>query len=62
MNVVMRRKGEGVWLGENIHVTVLGSRKGQVRLGISAPAQVRVERDEQREQEAKTQDAVEAAT
>lgn len=57
MKVVMRRKGEGVWLGKDIHVAVLGSRNGQVRLAISVPDQVRVERDEQRNADVKAHEA-----
>lgn len=46
MLVLTRRRGEGVTIGPDIRVVVLSSQGGQVRLGIEAPAQVEVHRDE----------------
>lgn len=46
MLVLSRRRGEGVTIGPDIRVIVLGVRDGQVRLGIEAPQHVEVHRDE----------------
>jgi carbon storage regulator len=46
MLVLTRRRGEGVTIGPDIRVIVLGTRGGQVRLGIEAPKHVEVHRDE----------------
>jgi carbon storage regulator len=46
MLVLTRRRGEGVTIGPDIRVVVLGSKGGQVRLGIEAPQHVEVHRDE----------------
>lgn len=46
MLVLTRRRGEGVTIGPDIRVIVLGIRDGQVRLGIEAPQYVEVHRDE----------------
>jgi carbon storage regulator len=46
MLVLTRRRGEGVAIGPDIRVIVLGTKGGQVRLGIEAPKTVEVHRDE----------------
>ncbi|BCA54786.1 Carbon storage regulator-like protein [Nitrospira sp. KM1] len=46
MLVLTRRRGEGVTIGPDIRVVVLGMKGGQVRLGIEAPLTVEVHRDE----------------
>ena len=46
MLVLTRRRGEGVAIGPDIRVIVLGMKGGQVRLGIEAPKTVEVHRDE----------------
>ncbi|MCS6896891.1 MAG: carbon storage regulator CsrA [Nitrospira sp.] len=46
MLVLTRRRGEGVAIGPDIRVIVLGMRDGQVRLGIEAPQHIKVHRDE----------------
>lgn len=46
MLVLARRRGEGVTIGPDIRVVVLGTKGGQVRLGIEAPKHVEVHRDE----------------
>ena len=46
MLVLTRRRGEGVTIGQNIRIVVLGVRGGQVKLGIEAPPSVEVHRDE----------------
>jgi carbon storage regulator len=46
MLVLTRRVGEGVVIGMNIRIVVVEIRGGQVRLGIEAPAEIAVSRDE----------------
>lgn len=46
MLVLTRRRGEGVAIGPDIRIVVLGVTNGQVRLGIEAPRTIEVHRDE----------------
>jgi carbon storage regulator len=46
MLILTRRVSETVMIGEGITITVLGVRGGQVRLGINAPRDVAVHREE----------------
>ena len=46
MLVLSRRPGEGVTIGPDVRVVVLGMKGGQVSLGIEAPRQVAVHREE----------------
>jgi carbon storage regulator CsrA len=46
MLVLSRKVGESIFINESIRVTVVGSRNGQIRLGIEAPPEVRVLREE----------------
>ncbi|TLY20919.1 MAG: carbon storage regulator CsrA [Nitrospirae bacterium] len=46
MLVLTRRLGEGIAIGSGIRVVVLGIRGNQVRLGIEAPPQTEIYRDE----------------
>jgi carbon storage regulator len=59
MLVLSRKIGERIWIGDNIAVTVVRITGGGVRLGIEAPAELPVVREELKtkmEQEAKTDD------
>jgi carbon storage regulator len=49
MLVLTRRGGEAICVGDGITITVLGTQAGKARIGISAPAHVRVDRREVRE-------------
>lgn len=46
MLIVARRKGQRIKIGENIEVVVTEVSRGEVRLGIVAPKQVAVVREE----------------
>jgi carbon storage regulator len=47
--ILTRRVGETLVIGDEITCTVLGIKGNQVRLGIQAPKDVRVDREEVRE-------------
>ncbi len=46
MLVLVRKNDEGFWIGGEIFVTVLKAQAGRVKLGVTAPAGVRVLRQE----------------
>jgi carbon storage regulator len=46
MFILTRRVGETLMVGENVTVTVVGLNGNQVRLGINAPKDVEVHREE----------------
>ena len=46
MLILTRRVGEKLIIGENVTVTVLGVKGHQVRIGIDAPRDVTVHREE----------------
>jgi carbon storage regulator len=46
MLILTRRTGESLMVGDDVTVTVLGVKGNQVRMGISAPRQVAVHREE----------------
>lgn len=46
MLILTRRVGESLMIGDDINVTVLGIRGNQVRIGVNAPKNVAVHREE----------------
>jgi len=46
MLILSRRPGESLTIGDDVVVTVVGVKGNQIRLGITAPREVRVLRDE----------------
>ncbi len=46
MLILTRRVGESLMIGDDVIVTVLGVKGNQVRIGVNAPKEVAVHREE----------------
>ena len=46
MLILTRKKGEAISIGDHIQVQVLNIKGGQVRIGIDAPREVHINREE----------------
>ena len=57
MLILTRRVGETLMIGDDVTVTVLGVKGNQVRIGVNAPKEVAVHREEISERIKREQDA-----
>ena len=59
MLILTRRVGESLMIGDDVTITVLGVKGNQVRIGVDAPKEVAVHREEilNRIEDATSQDA-----
>lgn len=46
MLVLTRYPGESIWVGDDIKITMLRARKGRVSIGITAPRELEIRREE----------------
>jgi carbon storage regulator len=46
MLILTRRVGETIMVGDEVQVTVLGVKGNQIRIGINAPEEIAVHREE----------------
>ena len=46
MLILTRRNGESLMIGDDVKITILGIKGNQVRIGIDAPREVEVHREE----------------
>ena len=61
MLILTRRVGETIMIGNDVTVTVLGVKGNQVRIGIVAPKDVVVDREEVAERKRKEQEKINAS-
>ncbi len=46
MQIIIRRLGETLYIGDDIEITILAIKDDEVRLGINAPNSITIERKE----------------
>lgn len=46
MLILSREVGQSITIGKDICITIVGNKQGQVRLGIQAPKEIKVLREE----------------
>lgn len=46
MLILMRRAGETICIGDDVTVKIVSLERNRVRIGVNAPRQVRVDREE----------------
>jgi carbon storage regulator CsrA len=50
MLILSRKLEEAIWLGDNIQIKIMGIEKGAVKIGIEAPSDITILRQELKEQ------------
>lgn len=50
MLIITRKPTESFYIGDDVKVTILGSSDGTVRIGITAPKEIQILREEIRDQ------------
>lgn len=51
MLILQRHAGESIWINNDIQIVVLGHFRGVTRIGVKAPSEVRIVRDEIKDKE-----------
>ena len=51
MLILQRQSGESIWIGDNVQVTILSNANGTTRIGITAPPEINIVREELRDRE-----------
>ncbi len=46
MLVLSRKEGQSIFIGDDVRITILSSKGGKVRIGIEAPKNITVHREE----------------
>ncbi len=46
MLILTRRAGESLMIGDDVNITVLGIKGNQVRIGVNAPKEITIHREE----------------
>lgn len=46
MLILQRHPGQSIWIGNEIQIVVLGHSKGLSRIGINAPPELKIVREE----------------
>lgn len=46
MLILQRYPGQSIWIGNDIQIIVLGNSKGTCRIGINAPSELKIIREE----------------
>lgn len=49
MLVLSRKLEEAIWIGDNIKIKIMGIEKGSVKIGIEAPSDITILREELKE-------------
>ena len=62
MLILTRRVNEAIRVGEDITVVVMGVKGNQVRIGIEAPKELSVDREEVRERKERVQSSQDRST
>ena len=58
MLILTRRVDESLLIGDKVTVTILGVKGNQVRIGVDAPREVSVQREELLEQSSREQEPI----